>query len=54
MRWSNFLIWQAAYAELVVTEASWPEFDERQLFEAVLTYQKRTRKFGAVVNPPSA
>jgi undecaprenyl diphosphate synthase len=54
MRWSNFLIWQAAYAELVVTEASWPEFDESQLFEAVLTYQKRTRKFGAVVNPPSA
>jgi undecaprenyl diphosphate synthase len=53
MRWSNFLIWQAAYSELVVTDASWPEFDERQLFDAVLTYQKRTRKFGAVVDPPS-
>ena len=49
MRWSNFLIWQAAYAELVVTEASWPEFDEKELFKAVVTYQNRTRKFGAVV-----
>jgi undecaprenyl diphosphate synthase len=49
MRWSNFLIWQAAYTELYVTEKSWPEFDENELLEAVLTYQKRTRKFGAVV-----
>lgn len=49
MRWSNFLIWQAAYCELFVTEASWPEFSEKELLEAVKTYQGRTRKFGAVV-----
>jgi len=49
MRWSNFLIWQAAYAELVVTQKTWPEFGLDDLLEAVLEYQKRTRKFGAVV-----
>jgi undecaprenyl diphosphate synthase len=49
MRWSNFLIWQAAYTELYVTEKPWPEFDEAELLQAVLTYQQRTRKFGAVV-----
>lgn len=50
MRWSNFLLWQGAYTELFVTEATWPEFTEDILLEAVLTYQGRTRKFGAVVN----
>lgn len=50
MRWSNFLIWQAAYSELVVTEKPWPEFDESELLFAVSEYQKRTRKFGAVVD----
>ncbi len=49
MRWSNFLIWQAAYCELFVTETPWPEFDEKDLLDAVLTFQKRVRKFGAVV-----
>lgn len=49
MRWSNFLIWQAAYTELYVTESTWPEFDEAKLIDAVLTFQTRTRKFGAVV-----
>lgn len=49
MRWSNFLIWQSAYTELYVTEKPWPEFDEAELLNAVLTYQQRTRKFGAVV-----
>jgi undecaprenyl diphosphate synthase len=49
MRWSNFLIWQAAYAELVVTPKPWPEFELEDLLAAVLEYQKRTRKFGAVV-----
>jgi undecaprenyl diphosphate synthase len=50
MRWSNFLIWQAAYTELYVTDKPWPEFDEGELLNAVATYQKRTRKFGAVVD----
>jgi undecaprenyl diphosphate synthase len=49
MRWSNFLIWQAAYCELVVTEVPWPEFTPTELLRAVQTYQQRTRKFGAVV-----
>lgn len=49
MRWSNFLIWQGAYCELFVTPKSWPEFDAKCLVEAVLEFQKRTRKFGAVV-----
>lgn len=50
MRWSNFLLWQSAYTELYVTEVPWPEFGERQLLDAVLTFQRRTRKFGAVVD----
>ena len=49
MRWSNFLIWQSAYCELVVTDVTWPEFSSKDLLAAVATYQKRTRKFGAVV-----
>lgn len=50
MRWSNFLLWQGAYCELYVTPVPWPEFGEEQFLDAVLTYQKRTRKFGAVVD----
>jgi undecaprenyl diphosphate synthase len=49
MRWSNFLMWQAAYCELYVTEKTWPEFTIDELLKGVLTYQQRTRKFGAVV-----
>lgn len=49
MRWSNFLIWQSAYCELFVTELTWPEFSADELLKAVLTFQQRTRKFGAVV-----
>jgi undecaprenyl diphosphate synthase len=49
MRWSNFLLWQSAYTELYVTDVTWPEFGEKELLDAVLTYQQRTRKFGAVV-----
>lgn len=49
MRSSNFLMWQSAYCELVVTQTTWPEFDEDALISAVLEYQRRTRKFGAVV-----
>jgi len=51
MRWSNFLIWQAAYAELFVTDLSWPEFDAQELIRAVLAYQSRTRKFGGLADP---
>lgn len=50
MRWSNFMIWQAAYCELYVTDSTWPEFKEQNMLDAILKYQKRTRKFGAVVD----
>ena len=49
MRLSNFLIWQAAYAEFLFTPRCWPEFSDED-FEAALTeYGERVRKFGAVV-----
>lgn len=49
MRWSNFLLWQGAYCELYVTPKTWPEFGTHELLDAVLTFQRRVRKFGAVV-----
>jgi undecaprenyl diphosphate synthase len=48
MRLSNFLIWQAAYAELFVTGAPWPEFGREALLDAVEAFQRRTRKFGGL------
>jgi len=46
MRISNFLLWQAAYAELHVTDTLWPDFDEEDLGRAVADYQSRVRRFG--------
>lgn len=46
LRLSNYLLWQAAYAELYFTDVKWPEFGERELESAVLAYQSRVRKFG--------
>jgi undecaprenyl diphosphate synthase len=48
MRISNFLLWQLAYAELYVTPVLWPDFTRRDLFEAILAYQGRNRRFGRV------
>lgn len=48
MRISNFLLWQIAYAELYVTETLWPDFDRVHLLRALLDFQKRDRRFGAV------
>lgn len=45
-RISNFLLWQAAYAELYFTEVLWPEFDETQLNQALHWYATRDRRFG--------
>ncbi|MHB8846614.1 MAG: isoprenyl transferase [Nitrospirota bacterium] len=45
-RISNFLLWQAAYAELYFTDVLWPDFDERELLTALLDYQGRQRRFG--------
>lgn len=51
LRLSNFLLWEAAYAEFYFTEANWPEFRRPQLEEALSTYQNRERRFGRVLNP---
>lgn len=48
LRISNFLLWQLAYAELFVTPVLWPDFGREQLFEAILDYQRRDRRFGKV------
>ncbi len=47
-RVSNFLLWQIAYAEIVVTPVLWPDFRERHLGEAILEFQRRERRFGGV------
>lgn len=48
MRLSNFLLWQSAYAELLVTQKTWPEFLPEDLKAACDEYSQRTRKFGKV------
>jgi undecaprenyl diphosphate synthase len=47
-RLSNFLIWQAAYAEYYSTPTFWPDFGKPQLYQALLEYQQRDRRFGRV------
>lgn len=47
-RISNFLLWQAAYAELYLTDILWPDFDKEALMEAIEDYNKRDRRFGKV------
>ncbi|MFQ5747320.1 MAG: isoprenyl transferase [Gemmatimonadota bacterium] len=47
-RISNFLLWQIAYAELFVTPVLWPDFTRSDLYEAILDYQRRERRFGGV------
>jgi undecaprenyl diphosphate synthase len=48
MRISNFLLWQAAYSEIYVTETLWPDFRRAHLLEAVLDFQRRDRRFGGL------
>ncbi len=45
-RISNFLLWQLAYTELYFTEIFWPDFDEKTLDEAIVSFQTRERRFG--------
>ncbi|MCK5280668.1 MAG: isoprenyl transferase [Cyclobacteriaceae bacterium] len=49
MRISNFLLWQIAYTELYITDVLWPDFREEHLYEAIVAYQKRERRFGKVI-----
>jgi undecaprenyl diphosphate synthase len=50
LRISNFLIWQAAYAEYYPTPAYWPDFGREDLYEAIVAYNKRERRFGLVTD----
>ena len=50
-RISNFLLWQIAYAELYFTEKLWPDFRREDLFEAIVNFQQRDRRFGGVKEP---
>ncbi len=47
-RISNFLLWQCAYAEFYFTETFWPDFGEEELYEAILDYQGRERRYGKI------
>jgi len=47
-RISNFLLWQLAYAEFYFTEKLWPDFRKDDLYEAILNYQNRERRFGKI------
>ncbi|HET7452258.1 MAG TPA: isoprenyl transferase [Thermoanaerobaculia bacterium] len=49
MRVSNFLLWQIAYAEIWVTPTFWPDFRKKDLYEAILDFQKRERRYGGVL-----
>ena len=48
LRISNFLLWQAAYSEIYVTETLWPDFRRIHLLEAIVDYQRRVRRFGGL------
>lgn len=45
-RISNFLLWQVAYAELYFSDVLWPDFNETEFHQAILSYQQRHRRFG--------
>ncbi len=47
-RISNFLLWQIAYTEIVVTKKYWPDFREKELFDAIVDYQSRERRYGKI------
>jgi len=46
MRISNYLLWQIAYSEIIVTKEFWPEFDENKLADCVKEFAKRNRRWG--------
>lgn len=46
LRISNFLLWQAAYAELYFTDCYWPDFGDQQFYESIIDFQKKERRFG--------
>jgi undecaprenyl diphosphate synthase len=48
-RLSNFLLWQAAYSELVFVPINWPDFDHAALASAIAEYRRRERRFGGLI-----
>ena len=48
IRLSNYLIWQTAYSELYFTDVLWPDFDEKELDRAIISYQSRDRRYGGI------
>jgi len=48
MRISNFLLWQLAYTELYFTQTLWPDFRKKDLYDAIVSYQNRERRFGKI------
>ena len=48
LRLSNYLLWQLAYTEIVVTDCLWPDFNQEELEKAIVQYNKRDRRFGTV------
>jgi undecaprenyl diphosphate synthase len=48
LRISNFLLWQIAYAEIWVTDTLWPDFGKQHLYEAIIAFQKRERRYGGL------
>jgi undecaprenyl diphosphate synthase len=48
MRLSNFLLWQAAYSEIWVSDTLWPDFTQQSLFQAIIDFQKRERRYGGL------
>ncbi|HEX3049463.1 MAG TPA: isoprenyl transferase [Aggregatilineaceae bacterium] len=51
MRLSNFLLWQASYAEFYATPTYWPDFDRNELIKAIQYFNRRERRFGLVLQP---
>jgi undecaprenyl diphosphate synthase len=51
-RFSNFMLWQSAYAEMVFLDTLWPDFDRRTLWRAVEQYAQRDRRYGGAVDKP--
>jgi undecaprenyl diphosphate synthase len=52
MRVSNFLLWQIAYTEIYVTDTLWPDFSRKDLYEAIIAFQKRERRYGGLGEAP--
>lgn len=48
LRLSNFLLWQVAYSEIWVTDTLWPDFTRHDIFQAIIDYQKRERRYGGL------